>query len=150
MAALSRTFPKITVVDRRTKPTHGYRAVHIIVELFERAVEIQVRTGSQHMWAELSEKLSDVLDPAIKYGGGPDQVKGALANGSTAVGAFEQAERAVDLELAKTQDSEKAITDEARRALSNARAQLADVKKQLDDALRKSVSAWVEEQGPRR
>jgi ppGpp synthetase/RelA/SpoT-type nucleotidyltranferase len=34
-------------------------------------VEIQVRILMQHWWAELSEKLSDTIDPEIKYGGGP-------------------------------------------------------------------------------
>jgi ppGpp synthetase/RelA/SpoT-type nucleotidyltranferase len=82
VAALSGIFPKITVVDRRTKTTHGYRAVHIIVELFDRAVEIQVRTESQHIWAELSEKLSDLVDASIKYGGGPPHVKERLLNSS--------------------------------------------------------------------
>jgi putative GTP pyrophosphokinase len=148
--ALRTAFEKAAVADRRANPSYGYRAVHVIVEVFGRLVEVQVRTFLQHTWAEISEKLSDVLDPAIKYGGGADQVKGALANGSTAVDAFEQAERVVDLALARTQDSQEAITEEARRALSDARTRLVDVKKQLDDALRKSVSAWVEEQGPRR
>ena len=36
-----------------------------------RDVEIQIRTTLQHLWAELSERSSDVLDPDIKYGGGP-------------------------------------------------------------------------------
>jgi GTP pyrophosphokinase len=31
------------VVDRRYRPSHGYRAVHVIVKQFEKLVEIQVR-----------------------------------------------------------------------------------------------------------
>ena len=33
-------------------------------------VEIQIRTLLQHSWAELSEKIADIVDPAIKYGVG--------------------------------------------------------------------------------
>ena len=31
-----------------------------------------MRTSLQHLWAELSEKLSDIVDSAIKYGGGDE------------------------------------------------------------------------------
>lgn len=54
--------------DRRDQPSHGYRAVHLIVTHMFKLVEIQVRTSLQHSWAELSEKISDVIDPSIKYG----------------------------------------------------------------------------------
>jgi hypothetical protein len=30
------------------------------------------------VWAELSEKLSDVVDPSIKYGGGPTELTEVL------------------------------------------------------------------------
>jgi len=42
-----------TVVDRRAEPSHGCRAVHIIVLPNDLPVEIQVRTRLQHEWAEL-------------------------------------------------------------------------------------------------
>ena len=71
-------FAKARIVDRREKPSHGYRAVHVVVNLDGRLVEIQIRTALQHLWAELSEKLSD-LDPKIKYGGGPESVQESLA-----------------------------------------------------------------------
>lgn len=73
---LIRLFPGSTVVDRRDKPSHGYRAVHVIVWIGDKAVEVQVRTEPQHAWAEYAEKLADTIDPALKYGGGP---KGPLA-----------------------------------------------------------------------
>jgi ppGpp synthetase/RelA/SpoT-type nucleotidyltranferase len=63
---LVRHFIKTTVVDRRAKPSHGYRAVHVIATIDDKAVEIQVRTVLQQLWAELSEKISDTIDPAIK------------------------------------------------------------------------------------
>src|SRR5690606_19804775 len=46
------------IVDRRGNPSQGYRAVHVIVKVDDKLIEIQVRTWLQHLWAELSEKLS--------------------------------------------------------------------------------------------
>lgn len=62
-------FPDADIKDRRTQPSHGYRAVHLIVQANGKPFEIQVRTLLQHRWAELSEKASDIVDPEIKYGG---------------------------------------------------------------------------------
>src|SRR5262245_850816 len=67
---LRREFPAAKVSDRRLNPSHGYRAVHLIVTIREKPVEIQIRTKLQHLWAEYSEKCADVVDPALKYGGG--------------------------------------------------------------------------------
>jgi len=36
----------------------------------DRPIEIQIRTEDQQLWAQLSERLSDSIDRAIKYGGG--------------------------------------------------------------------------------
>jgi ppGpp synthetase/RelA/SpoT-type nucleotidyltranferase len=59
--------------------------VHVIVRAEGKVVEIQVRTSLQHVWAELSEKLSDVVDPAIKYGGGDESFVKLLATASEIV-----------------------------------------------------------------
>ncbi len=67
-------FPRAIVHDRRSKPSYGYRAVHLVVDIAGRSVEIQVRTVLQHSWASAAEKLAD-LDPDIKYGGGPEELK---------------------------------------------------------------------------
>ena len=71
-------FEHTTVSDRRAKPSHGYRAVHVIVNTRGKLIEIQVRTALQHLWAELSEKFSDVIDPAIKYGAGVKRYRVSL------------------------------------------------------------------------
>ena len=71
VAKLAELFLGSDVVDRRDKPSHGYRAVHVIVWIGDQAVEVQVRTKPQHAWAEYAEKLADTVDPALKYGGGP-------------------------------------------------------------------------------
>ena len=84
------SFPEASIMDRRKKPSHGYRAVHIIVPIFGKWIEIQVRTRYQHLWAELSEKLSDSIDPAIKYGGGPVKLRNTLAKLSLVVKQIEK------------------------------------------------------------
>src|SRR5688572_12947968 len=89
---LSQGFEKVTIVDRRERPSHGYRAVHVIAFVEGKPIEIQVRTALQHLWAELSEKLSDLIDPSIKYGGGEDSVRRNLLTLSESIGKEEGAE----------------------------------------------------------
>ncbi len=60
---------KVKSVDRRRRPSHGYRAVHLIVTVDGKPVEIQVRTLYQHLWAELSESAADRYGSQVKYGG---------------------------------------------------------------------------------
>jgi putative GTP pyrophosphokinase len=89
---LKTKFLDASIHDRRVKSSHGYRAVHVIVVIEERPVEIQVRTPLQHSWASATEKLSDVLDPEIKYGGGPEGIQKQLAYISDLFANYETAE----------------------------------------------------------
>lgn len=59
------------VVDRRRSPSHGYRAVHVIVKLRSVQVEIQVRTDLEDTWAQIVERLADRWGRGIRYGGDP-------------------------------------------------------------------------------
>jgi hypothetical protein len=59
------------VIDRRVVPMHGYAAVHVIVFPDDAPIEIQVRTAWQHEWAEVFEKLADLLGREIRYGQPP-------------------------------------------------------------------------------
>lgn len=61
-------FPDGQIVDRRQTPTHGYRAVHVIMKDDGFPVEFQVRTSLQDLWAQAFEKLADVLGREIRYG----------------------------------------------------------------------------------
>jgi putative GTP pyrophosphokinase len=80
------------IIDRRAHPSHGYRAVHVVVINAKRCVEIQVRTQLQHLWAELSEKSSDIFGVETKYGGGDNQIRHGLNVASTVVAAIEEIE----------------------------------------------------------
>lgn len=94
---LKSALPKAVVVDRRKQPSYGYRAVHIIATARNKPIEIQLRTEFQHLWAQLSEKLSDVRDPAIKYGGGDAVVQQLLSGSSTTIASLEE----LDLRLSE-------------------------------------------------
>ncbi|HUF61269.1 MAG TPA: RelA/SpoT domain-containing protein, partial [Verrucomicrobiales bacterium] len=95
VASLATDFPSASVIDRRDNPSssHGYRAVHIVAEMSGKPIEIQIRSSLQHLWAELSEKCADVLDPAIKYGGGPSRWREFLSKRSELVASYEAIER---------------------------------------------------------
>ena len=90
---LLRVFPGAKVIDRRTSPSHGYRAVHVVVNLHGKLVEIQIRTSLQHLWAELSEKLSDLFEPAIKYGSGNETARLLLHKNSASIAQIERLEQ---------------------------------------------------------
>jgi putative GTP pyrophosphokinase len=64
-------FPNARVIDRRARPSHGYRAVHVIPKINGKEVEIQVRTVMQDLWAGVSERLADRAGIELKYGGTP-------------------------------------------------------------------------------
>lgn len=63
--------------DRRAEPSHGYRAVHVLVCVDGVRIEIQIRTLAQHMWANMMERLADRLGRQIRYGGAPVVPPGA-------------------------------------------------------------------------
>jgi len=80
VAQLVGALTSTTVVDRRDRPSHGYRAVHVVAMIEDKPIEIQIRTTLQHLWAEFSEKSADIFDPSIKYGKGPAEVLSVLTD----------------------------------------------------------------------
>lgn len=77
VAEFAQLFPT-SIFDRRERPSHGYRAVHVIARPNLLPIEIQVRTQIQHLWAEISEKFADKYGAEVKYGGGPEFVRRSL------------------------------------------------------------------------
>ena len=67
-------FPNSKLYDRCIRPTHGYRAKHVVVRHLGKWIEIQVRTTSQHGWALLSENAADIFHQDLKYGVGDGNV----------------------------------------------------------------------------
>jgi GTP pyrophosphokinase len=90
-------------------------------------VEVQVRTTLEHEWAELSEKLSDVLDPRIKYGSGPEEARSVLRELSSLVLELETLER----EVLNLEGSHKCA-----ESLTRIRERLAGSKRRCIDCLR--------------
>jgi putative GTP pyrophosphokinase len=118
--SLTGLFPQAVIIDRRAKPSHGYRAVHVVVNYDDKLIEIQVRTSLQQLWAELSEKYSDVIDASIKYGGGHVVAQETLRNAATLV-AMQEAD-------------EETLKDTLASSSSN--KSMGDVQWDVDDALK--------------
>ena len=89
---LMRAFQPAKVDDRRKRPSHGYRAVHVKPTVQGKLVEIQVRTELQHLWAQQSELLADRVDSRIKYGGGNPGIQEILSRYSGYVADVEAVE----------------------------------------------------------
>lgn len=104
---LKHLFDKVIVVDRRKRPSHGYRAVHVIVDHRGKLIEVQVRTVLQHAWAQLSEKLSDEVNSAIKYGAGNEELVSLLAMLS---------DSSMDVEIAIREKNVNSMTTELQRS----------------------------------
>lgn len=60
------------VRDRRDDPSHGYRAVHVIVQFGGIPIEVQIRTELQDSWAQIVERLGDQWGRGLRYGAGPE------------------------------------------------------------------------------
>ncbi|MFI5629319.1 hypothetical protein ACIA8E_08040 [Streptomyces sp. NPDC051664] len=63
---------RCSVKDRRVEPVVGYRAVHVIVTIDGRCVEVQVRTSAQDLWANVFERIADIFGRGIRYGEPPE------------------------------------------------------------------------------
>jgi ppGpp synthetase/RelA/SpoT-type nucleotidyltranferase len=137
VTAIKRKFPRAIMVDRRASPSHGYRAVHLIVTEGGKYVEVQIRTALQHHWAELSEKISDLIDPAVKYGGGPAGISQALSSRSQLVSQAE----ALELQIAGLDGKSPMLKDlrrEVAKVMKELIAQLTLVISEIDTLKRRT------------
>lgn len=69
---VKKEFGQVLLEDFRWVCVSDYRAVHIIIDTYlakqvKGQVEIQIRTSLQDIWAQLSEKLSDLHGNGAKY-----------------------------------------------------------------------------------
>lgn len=138
--ALKALFANTDTVDRRDKPSHGYRAVHVVVSVDRKVVEVQVRTALQHQWAELSEKLSDLLDPSIKYGGGDQFVKALLAKTSAIVSEAEN-NLAQVVRLTESVTSLPSPPESLKAKLAQSRNRHEQMQKQISDLLTEALTS---------
>ncbi len=148
VASLRRIFPEVSLIDRRAAPSYGYRAVHIVVKISGKLVEVQIRTLLQHLWAEVSERLSDVLDPEIKYGGGADLVRQVLRTTSETVADIESVEMdilEVEQEIAGLPKNE--IRDTATQRSLALRARLTEQKKVMREQFALLIAAAEKRKG---
>ncbi|MBW4703679.1 hypothetical protein [Micromonospora sp. RL09-050-HVF-A] len=133
-------------IDRRANPSHGYRAVHVVVFLEGLPVEVQVRTELQHMWAEATERLGDRWGRGLRYGLGPDEPDKSLFRSaaitrerfvellqrlSVGIATYEEAQHVIDkaeLQLSFTEQPASVDlwhhVEQARDALESARNQI--------------------------
>lgn len=144
--SLSNLFEHAATADRRQQPSHGYRAVHVIVRCRGKMIEIQVRTALQHLWAELSEKYSDVVDPAIKYGGGDKSTQSTLTQWSSLIARIELLE--VNFADTKAQlSSKESLADDEKRQIADVQEELNSFRQQILEDLSDTIEKVEEPKG---
>lgn len=89
VAKIKQLYPGAKEIDRRARPSFGYRAVHVVVAVEGRPVEVQVRTEVQNLWAQLLERLADQWGRQIRYGGPPTNADEEVVPGSTRQGVLD-------------------------------------------------------------
>ena len=136
--ALVDKFGDVRVSDRRAKPSHGYRAVHLIAQCAGRPIEIQVRSAFQHIWAELSEKIADVFDPALKYGNGPEQWSAWLLRISNSIAEGERLQ--MKLHNLKIKAGDTSHVPELSDLLRQSERELGEIIADYQNALRLTIA----------
>lgn len=138
--ALQDLFPGALVLDRRIKPSHGYRAVHVVVTAQDKRVEVQVRTALQHLWAELCEKLADRVDKSIKYGGGGKEIAESLSTLSVIVSKQEETESSLTALQQKYAAFHQDLPEKERELIFSAKLRVDEIETNLRESRDRAVS----------
>ena len=109
--SIRRTWEVVRERDYQTTPRDGYRARHIVVRAHGRPVEVQVRTMWEDMWANASEALANSIDPEIKYGGGPPDVRRVLDDASVLCAGLDAAAVSRDPGARESPDLGRALNE---------------------------------------
>ena len=110
----------------------------MLVTYMKKTIEIQVRTSLQHLWAELSEKFSDIVSPAIKYGGGDEQVQTLLGRLSNLVANHERLE--VNLaNAAERLTFQDTLTEDKKLELQKAQEDFGMLRQEVYECLRSTI-----------
>jgi hypothetical protein len=125
-------FPGCKVVDRREKPSSGYRAVHVIVKVSGCRVEIQVRTHMQSLWAQVAERIGDTWGRQVRYGGEPSDPD-RVFRGLTRRDVWQMVLKWADLIAEAEQIEVKMLAD--YEGFEQLRRRIADVAQPISDAL---------------
>lgn len=142
VARIQSTFGRVSTFDRRERASFGYRAVHLVVIQDDRPVEVQVRTELQHLWAELSEKLADMLDHRIKYGGGSEVVQQILFKSSDNIRKIEVVERRLAATAVGIAEGATPLSN--REELNEVLRDVAVLKQQMRETFQKAHAAIQE------
>ncbi len=124
------------VVDRREIPSYGYRAIHLIAVVEGFRVEIQIRTPLQNLWAQIMERLGDVIGRGVRYGDLPDEpnqraVVDAMFEMADALAYHEGLHARVERVLSQMNELDRAGLDQADE-LARREREMVDLKEQLD------------------
>jgi ppGpp synthetase/RelA/SpoT-type nucleotidyltranferase len=140
VALVATLFSSVKTIDRRARPSHGYRAVHLIANIGGRVVEIQVRTRLQDLWAQLSERIADELgEPDVKYGAGPEEVRAVLETTSRRIAGIELGEEAVSIIEARLEEDPRLVAADVVGLLPGAIEEVDQLRSSLAAVLAQSV-----------
>jgi len=90
------------------------------------SVEVQVRSALQHLWAELSERLADVVDSSIKYGGGEQQVRRLLSFASEHIAELEEFEKEMKASPEEAIGEQRSELQRIQESITRAKNSLAE------------------------
>jgi len=101
------------IIDRRARPSHGYRAVHVIAYIETIPVEIQVRTKLEDAWAQIFESVADRWGRQMRYGDEPQNPDAAINLGGVEISRRKAVAILMSLSLKATLSESPTLRDQA-------------------------------------